>query len=103
MRSERAERLITELEKSGDSQQLAVGDCLRTISDNGGDQETDKFLAVCANEIIDAARYARAKLSGDAERRPDFATPEWRKWISDVASGRTELGLADWAYNKRHP
>ena len=49
--------ILEEMEESGDSQQLGVADCLRTIAGNGDEYGTARSLIACAEEIIDAAKY----------------------------------------------
>ena len=56
--SKKAAALIDELIESGDSQSLAVGECLDTIAGNDEESATDEFLLVCAEEIKTAAEYA---------------------------------------------
>ena len=52
--SERAEKKLDEMMQSGSSETMGVADILKTISENGGMQETNAYLCVCAQEIIDA-------------------------------------------------
>ena len=54
--SKRAEKKLDEMMQSGSSETMGVADILQTISENGGMQETNAYLCVCAQEIIDAAQ-----------------------------------------------
>ena len=54
--SAKVAEVIQELGDAGDSQALAVAECLNTIAENGGDQSTDEYLIGCAQEIIAAAQ-----------------------------------------------
>jgi len=58
----RLEKLLEQLENAGDSQALAVADCLRTIAENGDEQAEPEYLADCAREIAAWATYAANKL-----------------------------------------
>lgn len=54
--SKRAKAIIEQLIESGDSQALAVGECLQTIAENGYEQSSNQFLIGCAQEIIAASQ-----------------------------------------------
>ncbi len=62
MLSAKADNILTHLEESGDSQAAAVGECLRTIAENGEGQDRDKYLADCADEIASWATQAAKNL-----------------------------------------
>lgn len=64
--SELVERLLTEMEQSGQSEALGVADCLRTIAANGGEQATDEHLLVCAEEMMGWLEYFIQQVSGKA-------------------------------------
>lgn len=53
--SPKAKELIQRMLNSGDSQQVAVGECLNTIAENDEEQSTDEHLICCAREIAAAA------------------------------------------------
>lgn len=53
----RIENILDTMESSGDSQSLAVADCLRIIADNGDEQAKTSYLIGCAKEIVSAAQY----------------------------------------------
>lgn len=53
--SPKAKTILDQLFNSGDSQSLAVAECLSSIADNGADSASDAWLVVCAQEIRDAA------------------------------------------------
>jgi hypothetical protein len=53
--SRKAAAILQQLFTSGDSQSLAVADCLNSIADNGEDSASDAYLVACAKEIRDAA------------------------------------------------
>lgn len=55
--SEKAGAILGQMEMSGASETIGVHDILKTIAENGGDQEKDAFLVVCAIEIRNAAEY----------------------------------------------
>lgn len=62
-------RLLDEMQESGDSQQLAVSDCLLGIAENGEESEEDEFLIGCAEEIRDAAQYVIDTMSKSRKAR----------------------------------
>lgn len=49
--------ILKALENSGDSEALAIVDCLRGIAKNGGEQAKDEYLLDCAENIRDEAAY----------------------------------------------
>lgn len=48
---------LRRMKASGETEQLAVADCLEGIASNGGNMATNLFLVDCANEIIFAAQF----------------------------------------------
>lgn len=57
MMSERLDHILKAMRRSGQTEQIAVADCLLDIAENGdGDGDGDEFLLVCAEEIRDAAQ-----------------------------------------------
>lgn len=96
MISEHLEALLQELEKSGASQKLGVADCLRTIASNGGEQETDEFIAACADAMGQAAMYLRNKLCGIYTE--DMRDQYYEDWMASAGSGDTHRGFSDWVY-----
>ena len=83
--SEKARTMIEQMLNSGDSQQVAVAEALDTIACNGDGQETDEFLAGCAQEIAAEAAYASKHLK---PREQPLGPP-------DVETTIDILGLAD--------
>ena len=55
MMSERLDHILKAMRRSGQTEQIAVADCLLDIAENG-DGDGDEFLLVCAEEIRDAAQ-----------------------------------------------
>lgn len=53
MMSERLDHILKAMSRSGQTEQIAVADCLLDIAKNG---DGDEFLLVCAEEIRDAAQ-----------------------------------------------
>lgn len=98
MISEKLEALLLQLEESGDSQKLAVADCLRTIASNGDEQATDKFIACCANELGQAAMELRNQLCGIYTE--EIHDMYYEDWAHDAAKGDTHRGYSDWVYKR---
>lgn len=104
--SPKAQELIQQMLDSGDSQQLAVGDCLNTIAENGDDQNTDEHLICCAEEIRDAANYFVQHLATKKTYTAfcQEASGEGTIWISsieatdleDAKKVAKEMCLNDW-------
>jgi hypothetical protein len=67
--SNKAESIFSTLEESGDSQALGVFECLNTIAQNGDEQDTDTFLAGCADEIAGWAQYVATELRRKGQER----------------------------------
>ena len=70
----RIENILDIMENSGDSQSLAVAECLRNIADNGDEQAKSSYLVGCAKEIIKSAQYfiyyaSQEKIVLDIRRR----------------------------------
>lgn len=59
----KCERLLEEMMESGDSQALAVADCLQTIASNGDEQGEDAYLVGCAEQIKEWADYFILQMS----------------------------------------
>jgi hypothetical protein len=53
--SEKLKEILDEMLKSGSSETTGVADILKTIAENGGDQDTDSHIVCCAKEIRNAA------------------------------------------------
>lgn len=98
MMSDKLEALLRQMEQSGDSQKLAVADCLRTIASNGDGQDTDAFIACCADEIGRAAMELRNQLCGIYTE--DVRDQHYEDWMGDVGSGGTHRGFSDWVYKR---
>jgi len=55
--------ILDQMEQSGQSEQLAVSECLTTIAENGDGSEQDSHLLGCAEEIRDAAQSVIDQMS----------------------------------------
>jgi len=67
--SKKAAELLSNMIHSGSSEQLGVADILDTISQNGGEMETNAHLIGCAEEIRDTAAYFLREMGGQ-EKHP---------------------------------
>lgn len=56
--SPKAREVLSDLANSGQTEQIAVAECLNEIASNGGKQAKDEFLCTCAKELATAAAYA---------------------------------------------
>lgn len=64
---------LSEMWNSGDSQQIAVADCLLMIADNGDDSATLDFMQCCAEEMLAAAQ---AVIEFIQKRRAEIAAAD---------------------------
>lgn len=97
--SDKAVEILTEFERSGQTETIEVAEILKSIASNGDGQETDEFLLACAEEIRNAADAFINRLGGfDPWADP---TDEMDAWRHDVAQGNTVLGFKDWKAHKR--
>jgi len=67
--SPNAKAILDQLFNAGDSQSLAVAECLNTIAENGADSASDAYLVVYAQEIRDAATTVMKALGPTSKRR----------------------------------
>jgi hypothetical protein len=67
--SPNAKAILDQLFNVGDSQSLAVAECLNTIAENGEDSASDGYLVVCAQEIRDAATTVMKALDPTGKHR----------------------------------
>jgi hypothetical protein len=65
----KCEDILDEMTDSGDSQALAVADCLRTIAENDEDQAKDTYLIECAKEIKGWADFFIKEMKNKKRRR----------------------------------
>lgn len=65
--SDLVQRLLREMEDSGQSEALGVADCLSTIAANGGEQATDDHLLGCAEAMREWLEYFILQLGGQGE------------------------------------
>lgn len=109
--SETVSQLLQQMFESGDSQEMAVADCLNTIAENGDGMESDTHLLCCAEAIRDAANAFIETLKPVAQPENDTVTPE-QVWdmllLVDVHCPMEELLTwsqewlelaAEWAYS----
>lgn len=68
--SPQAKAILEQLFNAGDSQSLAVAECLNNIAANDEESASDAFLVVCAQEIRDAATAVIAALDRIPAHKP---------------------------------